>query len=306
MKRRKAGRGKGWWWGTLMLCAFLAGLLTTGIVILMPGGESRTGTVSPAQGEPAAPNEEIAQTGPATARESLPVGVSREEGPTPRLAIVVDGCGYDPTRDAEWLKFPEKVTLAIIPFGPSSRRLAQSAHERGFGVLIHVPMEPEGNVSDRTDGFRLRRDMSGEEMGALLGKMIEENPWAKGVSNHMGSAFTADPESMATFVSLLKSRKLFLLDSMTSSRSIAVKAALQGGIPAVRRDVFLDAEMQPEELRLQWKKTMAIAKEKGAAVLVCHGRRESLRTILDLVPDLEAEGVRAVTLAELLLGERSP
>lgn len=290
-----------------MLVAFLAGLLTTGIVILHPGGESGSGTtVSPAQGEPAAPSEEFAQTGPATAREPLPVGMSREEGPTPRLAIVVDGCGYDPTRDAEWLKFPEKVTLAIIPFGPSSRRLAQSAHERGFGVLIHVPMEPEGNVSDRTDGFRLRRDMSGEEMGALLGRMIEENPWAKGVSNHMGSAFTADPESMATFVSLLKSRKLFLLDSMTSSRSIAVKAALKEGIPAARRDVFLDAEMQPEELRLQWKKTVAIAKERGAAVLVCHGRRESLRTILDLVPDLEAEGVRAVTLAELLSGKRSP
>src|SRR4030066_344923 len=119
MKRRKAGRGKVWWWGPLMLGAFLAGLLTTGIVILRPGGESSTvTTVSPAQGEPAAPNEEIAQTGPATARESLPVGMSREEGPTPRLAIVVDGCGYDPTRDAEWLKFPEKVTLAIIPFGP--------------------------------------------------------------------------------------------------------------------------------------------------------------------------------------------
>jgi polysaccharide deacetylase 2 family uncharacterized protein YibQ len=307
MKRRKAGRGKVWWWGPLMLVAFLAGLLTTGIVILNPGGESGSGTtVSPAQGEPAAPNEEFAQTGPATAREPLPVGMSREEGPTPRLAIVVDGCGYDPTRDAEWLKFPEKVTLAIIPFGPSSRRLAQSAHERGFGVLIHVPMEPEGNVSDRTDGFRLRRDMSGEEMGALLGRMIEENPWAKGVSNHMGSAFTADPESMATFVSLLKSRKLFLLDSMTSSRSIAVKAALKEGIPAARRDVFLDAEMQPEELRLQWKKTMTIAKERGSAVLVCHGRRESLRTILDLIPDLEAEGVRAVTLAELLSGKRSP
>src|SRR4030067_1020929 len=231
MKRRKAGRGKVWWWGPLMLGAFLAGLLATGIVILMPGGESSTGTTfSPAQGEPAPPNEEIAQTGPAAARE------------------------------------------------------AQSAHERGFGVLIHVPMEPDGNVSDRTDGFRLRRDMSGEEMGALLGRMIEENPWAKGVSNHMGSAFTADPESMATFVSLLKSRKLFLLDSMTSSRSIAVKAALKEGIPAARRDVFLDAEMQPEELRLQWKKTMAIAKERGAAVLVCHGRRGDVRRIPDRLP----------------------
>src|SRR4030066_2256340 len=306
MERRKAGRGKVWWWGPLMLGAFLAGLLTTGIVILMPGGESGTGpTVSPAQGEPAAPNEEIAQTGPATARESLPVGMSREESPTPRLAIVVDGCGYDPPRDAEWLKFPAEVTLAIIPFGPSSRRLAQSAHDRGFGVLIHVPMEPEGSVSDRTESFRFRRGMRGEEMETLLGKMIEENPWATGASNHMGSAFTADPESMTTFVTLLKGKGLFLLDSMTTTRSVAVRAALPEGIPVARRDVFLAADMAPEEMRVQWKKTIAIAKEKGTAVLLCPGREDSLRTMLARVPDLEAEGVRAVTLTELLSPVRS-
>jgi polysaccharide deacetylase 2 family uncharacterized protein YibQ len=290
-----------------MLLAFFAGLFTTGVAVLLPGGGSRTGAFSPAQGDlpeiPVAPGGG-APTGPEPRRASPPDGALPRGADPPRLAIVVDGCGYDPTRDAEWLKFPEKITLAVIPFGPSSRRLAQSAHERGFGVLIHVPMEPEGSVSDRTETFRFRRGMSGEEMEALLGRMIEENPWATGASNHMGSAFTADPESMAAFVSLLKGKGLFFLDSLTTSRSVAIRAALQAGIPVARRDVFLDEDMKPEEVRLQWKRTVAIAKEKGTAVLLCHGRRESLRTMLDLIPDLEAEGVRAVTLAELLSLER--
>jgi polysaccharide deacetylase 2 family uncharacterized protein YibQ len=307
-ERRKGTAGKRWRWGPLMLGAFLAGLFTVGAVILMPGGENRTGAFSPARevpsAVPAAPGGG-AQNGLAPRQPFPPGGAIREEGTRPRLAIVVDDCGYDPTRDADWLKFPEKITLAVIPFGPSSRRLAQSAQERGFGVLIHVPMEPEGSVSDRTESFRLRRGMSGEEMETLLGKMIEENPWATGISNHMGSAFTADPKSMATFVSLLKRKGLSLLDTMTTSRSVAVRAALQAGIPVARRDVFLDADMEPEEMRLQWKKAIAIAKETGTAVLLCHGRRESLRTMLDLVPDLEAEGVRAVTLAELLAPVRS-
>jgi polysaccharide deacetylase 2 family uncharacterized protein YibQ len=313
MKRRKSEKGKGntgkrWRWGPLMLGAFLAGLFTIGAVILMPGGENRTGAFSPAQevpsAVPAAPGGGV-QNGMAPRQPFPPDGAVRGEGTPPRLAIVVDDCGYDPPRDAEWLKFPEKITLAVIPFGPSSRRLAQSAHERGFGVMIHVPMEPEGSVSDRTESFRLRRGMRREEMETLLDKMTEENPWATGASNYMGSAFTADPESMTTFVSLLKSKGLFLLDSMTTSRSVAVRAALQAGIPVARRDVSLDADMEPEEMRLQWKKGIAIAKEKGTAVLLCHGGRESLRTMLDLVPDLEAEGVRAVTLAELLAPVRS-
>ncbi|MGA6992527.1 MAG: divergent polysaccharide deacetylase family protein [Candidatus Deferrimicrobiaceae bacterium] len=282
-----------------MLCAFLAGLVTIGLVVLMPGGESRDRGDPTSEGEPEAPAAiSPGTTQPAT--KAVPAEV-----PTPRLAIVVDDNGYDPTRDAEWLKFPEKITLAVIPFGPSSRRLAKAAHERGFGVLIHVPMEPVSPVSDRTDGFRLRRGMGREEMDALLDRMVKENAWASGVSNHMGSAFTADPESMAVFAALLKSRGLFFLDSLTTSRSVAVQAALRAGIPVARRDVFFDTDKQLEEMRLQWKRVLSIAKKKGKAVLVCHGGKESLRAILDLVADLEAEGVRAVTLDELFAREQS-
>lgn len=308
MKRRRGGRreeesGRKLRWASLMLLAFVAGLLAIGVAVLMPGGEGGNGPESRAEADSAAPPPVSGETGDAAPAE--PETPPSEELP-PRLAIVVDDGGYDPARDAEWLKFPEKITLAVIPFGPSSRRLARSAHERGFGVLIYVPMEPEAPVSDRTEGVRLRRGMSREEMNALLGRMIEENPWATGVSNYMGSAFTADLESMATLVSLLKSRGLFFLDSVTTPRSVAVLAALRAGLPVTRRDVFLDAGIPPEEMRSRWEEAIATAKEKGKAVLVCHGRKESFRTILDLVPDLEAEGIVAVTVEELLAGRRTP
>jgi polysaccharide deacetylase 2 family uncharacterized protein YibQ len=308
MKRRRGGRrdeesGRKLRWASLMILAFLAGLLAIGVAVLMPGGEGENGPESRAQADPAAPPPVSVETAEAARAEPE---TPPSKGPAPRLAIVVDDCGYDPTRDAEWLKFPEQITLAVIPFGPSSRRLARSAHERGFGVLIHVPMEPESLVSDRTEGFRLRRGMSREEMNALLGRMIEENSWATGVSNYMGSAFTADLESMETLVSLLKSRGMFFLDSVTTPRSVAVLAALRAGLPVTRRDVFLDAGIPPEEMRSRWEEAIATAKEKGKAVLVCHGRKDSFRTILDLVPDLEAEGILAVTVDELLAGRRTP
>jgi polysaccharide deacetylase 2 family uncharacterized protein YibQ len=291
MKHRRAGRKRGdnkkrWRWGSLMLCAFLAGLLTIGAVVLMPGGESKTAARFPPQRESPSQRPDSAGDAEAGPHDQVTLTV---QPPIPRLAIVVYDCGYDPTRDAEWLKFPEKITLAIIP----------------FGVLIHIPMEPESPVSDRTERFRLRRGMSGEEMDALLGRMIRENSWASGVSNHMGSAFTADPESMAALAALLKSRGLFLLDSMTTSRSVAVSVARKAGIPVARRDVSFDADMSPEEMRRRWERAMSIAKKKGKAILLCPGRRESLQAILDLVPDLGAEGIRAVTMDDLFARKRS-
>lgn len=284
-----------------MLCAFLAGLLTIGAVVLMPGGESETAARFQPEHESPAEHPASAGEGETHPQDQVTLTV---QPPVPRIAIVVYDCGYDPTRDAEWLKFPEKITLAILPFGPSSRRLAESASARGFGVLIHLPMEPEGSVSDLTDGFRFRRGMSGKEMDALLGRMIRENSWASGVSNHMGSAFTADPKSMAVLAALLKSRGMFLLDTMTTYRSVAVSVARQAGIPVAKRDVFLEADMSSEEMRRRWERAISIAKKKGKAVLLCPGRRESLQAILDLVPDLGAEGIRAVTMDELFARKR--
>jgi polysaccharide deacetylase 2 family uncharacterized protein YibQ len=273
-----------------MAGAFLAGLLVVGVALLLPGqGNREQGPVSPLSPVPQA-----------TAPQPLPA----EPPPAlPRLAIVVDDLGYEPSRDAEWMKFPEKITVAVIPFGPSSRKVAESARARGWGVILHVPMEPENPAPDRTEGFRLRRGMTGDEMESLLARMIEDIPQAAGASNHMGSAFTADPEAMAAYVAVLGKKGLYLLDSVTTPGSVALETALRAGVPAARRDVFLDAGMNPGEMRLQWARAIAIAKEKGAAVLICHGRAETLKTILDLLPDLRKEKVQAVPLEELLQGK---
>jgi polysaccharide deacetylase 2 family uncharacterized protein YibQ len=215
----------------------------------------------------------------------------------------VDGLGYEPTRDAEWMKFPEKITVAVIPFGPSSRKVAESARTRGWGVILHVPMEPESPASDRTERFRMQRGMTAEEMESLFTRMTEDIPQARGASNHMGSAFTADPGAMAKYVSILGKKGFYLLDSVTTSRSAALDAAQRAGVPAARRDVSLDAQMKPGEMREQWEKAIAIAKEKGAAVLICHGRTETLKAILDLLPELRKEKIQPVLLEELLKGK---
>lgn len=274
-----------------MLGAFLAGLLAVGVAILLPGGER----------DPSA----SAARSPFSQAQSVEPAPPPAVGPSySRLAIVVDDLGYEPTRDAEWLKVPVKVTVAVIPFGPSSRRIAEAARSRGFGVLIHVPMEPETPTSDRTEGFRMHRGMAPGDMASLLARMLEELPWASGASNHMGSAFTADPEAMSAYAALLGSKGLYLLDSVTTPRSVALEAAQAAGIPAARRDVFLDAAMKPDEMRRQWDRAVALAREKGDAILVCHGRAETLRLILDLLPGLGSQGVRTVTVDELIAARK--
>lgn len=277
-----------------MFGAFLAGLLGVGGVFLLSG-----------PGSPPSPDAPLpaAQAPPVQPARAVPPAPAAS--PPPRLAIVVDDLGYDPSRDAEWLKFPEKITVAVLPFGPSSRQIAESARSKDWGVILHIPMEPESPASDRTEGFRIRRGMTPVAMESLLTRMFENVPQASGASNHMGSAVTADPEAMAAVASILAKKGFFLLDSLTTPGSVALEAARQAGIPAARRDVFLDAGMNAEEMRRQWERALSIAREKGTAVLVCHGRTEILRRMLELLPRLKEEKVETATLEELLR-ERAP
>src|SRR5512134_1451585 len=278
--------------GMLMVGAFLAGLLTVGALFLLPGQVDAPPSPM-ASPQPAAP-------APAQAVTAIPPPAAPR---LPRLAIVVYDLGYEPSRDAEWLKVPETITVAVIPFGPSSRKVAESARAKGWGVILHVPMEPETPASDRTERFRIRRGMSADEMESLLARMAEGLPQATGASNHMGSAVTADPEAMAAYVSVLKKKGFFLLDSVTTSKSVALKAALQGGIPAVRRDAFLDAGMNREQMMSQWNRAISIARERGTVVLICHGKIETFRMLQELLPRMKEDAVQAVTLDELLLGK---
>jgi polysaccharide deacetylase 2 family uncharacterized protein YibQ len=275
-----------------MAGAFLAGLLLVGVILIRaPEAERSTGD-NLADSSAAIPASSVASDNGAAG-----------QAPGSRLAIVVDDLGYDPVRDAEWLDFPERITVSVLPYGPSSKSFAASARTHGFGVILHVPMESEGGVVDRTEPFLLRRGMTPEEIAERVARMAADVPQANGASNHMGSAFTSDLAAMTAFAQTLKRNGYFFVDSVTSAGTVAFMAMEEAGVPAIRRDVFLDDDGRPEEMRRQWAVAIALAKERGQALLLCHSRRETRKALLELLPQLRTEGIRPVTVEELLAGQ---
>ena len=151
---------------------------------------------------------------------------------------------------------------------------------------------------------RIRREMPPEEMAERFARMAADVPQANGASNHMGSAFTSDLAAMTSFARALKRKGFFFVDSVTSAGTVGTRAMEQEGVPATRRDVFLDDDGKPEEMRRQWAAAIALAKERGEAVLLCHSRRETRKALLEMIPQLRREGIRPVTVEELLAARR--
>ena len=286
------GTGSGrrrWGWAALIAGAFLAGLAMVGVILIRAPEVERSAGDNLADSSPAIPTPTVASDNGAAG-----------PAPGPRLAIVVDDLGYDPVRDAEWLDFPARITVSILPYGPSSKSFAASARTHGFGVILDVPMESESGVADRTEPYLLRRGMTPEEISDRFGRMAAEVPQANGASNHMGSAFTSDLAAMTSFAQALKGKGFFFVDSVTSAGSVASMAMEDAGVPATRRDVLFDDDGRPDEMRRQWAVAVALAKERGEAILLCHARRETRKALLELLPQLHTEGIRPVTVEELL------
>ena len=192
----------------------------------------------------------------------------------PKLAIIMDDFGLSKQTASEVFNLDRSITIAILPHRKYSAWIAEEAHRRGHDIILHVPMEATKPLKLGEGGLYLR--MTAREIAGTLNSNIESVPLIKGVSNHMGSAFTRDRQAMSAVIAELKKQDLFFYDSITSSKSIAYKLAASQGLKALRRDVFLDDKDDPAEIEKQWNKAVEIALRTGHAIAQGHPRRNTL------------------------------
>ena len=94
---------------------------------------------------------------------------------------------------------------------------------------------------------------------------------------------------------------LFFVDSYTTPASIALELALESGVPAARRDVFLDPDRNPETLVREFARLKKIAREKGFALGIGHPDPETLKFLELELPKLSDEGCELVSLSSMVM-----
>jgi uncharacterized protein len=241
-----------------------------------------------------------------TPRDSLPgEPTAGERHPTrklphrARIALIIDDVGYASDNIDGYVGIGDKLTFSVLPFLENSETDARVLHEAGFEILIHVPMEPANYPSVNPGPGAL---LLGEPKHVIERKvlsMIEENPFAVGVNNHMGSRATRDCELMGWTIDVLKAKDLFFVDSMTTATSCAYELALENDLPAVRRDVFLDNTDSAESITGQFERLKRIARSKGIAVGIGHiNKKHTLEVLKKEIPLLEQYGIALVFASE--------
>jgi polysaccharide deacetylase 2 family uncharacterized protein YibQ len=220
--------------------------------------------------------------------------------PLPKVALIIDDVGYRLAEGERAVRLPGAVAVAVLPFGTHSVALAREADAEGKEVVLHLPMQPLAAGEDPGPGA-LEVGQTRAELAEVLAADLAAVPFARAVNNHMGSLLTQQPDLMGWLMAELRLRgPLFFVDSYTTAASVGMRAAREHGVPAVRRDVFLDADPAPAAIAAQWQRLLARARTHGAALGIGHPHAATLTLLERELPALAASGFMLVPLSALL------
>lgn len=221
---------------------------------------------------------------------------SSAAGPV-RVAIIIDDLGYNLESGKRALELPGPVAYAILPETPRGPALANEANQQGKEVLLHLPLQAlSADLPDERGGLNL--DMSRDALAKTFTSSFQSVPHAIGVNNHRGSLLTMHPGHMSWLMQEIKLQgSLFFVDSYTTERSIALEFAHEIGVPAVRRDVFLDPDKQPDTVVREFERLKSVARERGMAVGIGHPYPATLDLLQQELPRLEQEGIELISIS---------
>jgi polysaccharide deacetylase 2 family uncharacterized protein YibQ len=157
-----------------------------------------------------------------------------------QIAIVIDDFGNGMKGTEQMLQLPIKLTVAVMPFLPTTKQDAEAAHAKGHDVIVHLPMEPIRGLRSWLGPGAITTDLTDEEIRKRVEAAIADVPHAIGMNNHMGSKATQDKRVMRIVLQVCKEKGLFFLDSRTSYRTVVGKVAQEVGVITLHNDVFLD------------------------------------------------------------------
>lgn len=160
--------------------------------------------------------------------------------PIKEVAIVIDDLGNNMRGTEEILNLPIPLTVAIMPFMPSTQRDAELAHKNGHEVIVHMPMEPLTGKSSWLGPGAITSSLTDQEIRKRVEEAFDDVPYAVGMNNHMGSKITEDKRIMKIILEVCEEKGKYYLDSKTSNKSVVKELASEMSVPILENNHFFD------------------------------------------------------------------
>ncbi len=203
----------------------------------------------------------------------------------PLVAIIIDDMGYQEQLGESLIRLPVNLSFSFLPHAPFTPKLEELAFQQGRTILLHQPLEPKDKNWDPGPGTLFIGDL--EQQEKIFVNNLSLVPHAIGVNNHMGSLYTESEVEMTALLQLIAARKLFFIDSFTSSATRGYELAQKIGVQTARRHIFLDNVHESGAICSQLTDLTSRAVHWGEAIGIAHPHPETLIAIQTCLKDLE-------------------
>lgn len=218
------------------------------------------------------------------------------------LAIVIDDFGNDMEGTEEMLDLPVPLTVAVMPFLPTTEKDARLAHAKGHEVIVHMPMEPKRGKKSWLGPGAITTDLSDAEIRKRVESAIDNVPHAAGMNHHMGSKVSEDERIMRIILEVCKERNLYYLDSKTAEDSVIPKLAEELSVPFLENDLFFDHIYSEQHIYRQASKVAKNLLVEEQIIAIGHvgvTGEEVVSALRSYIPRYKKEA-ELVTLSQLI------
>lgn len=221
--------------------------------------------------------------------------------PRPRIGIVILDLGLSSAATEAALQgLPPAVTLAFSPYAENLANWLNLARASGHEALLGLPMEP-ANFPARDPGPRtLLTSLSPRENLDRLDWVLSRVSGYVGVTNNMGSRFTASAEALRPVLTTLRDRGLIFVDARTTPRSVAASLATSLGLPRAINDRLIDQQAARAGIDAMLADVEKVARETGSAVAMGQPYPVTFERLAAWLPTLEGKGIALAPITALL------
>lgn len=210
----------------------------------------------------------------------------------PRISIIISEMGMSPSATRSTIQnLPGAITLSFNPYARNLQSWAEQARAAGHEVLLQLPMEPFGYPKNDPGDHSLLTSLTDRENLNRLEWMLGRFTGYSGVTNQMGSKFTAATEDIKPILEVIKSRGLLFIDGRTSAKSVAGQLAGKTGIPVAINNRFLDHKADRATIDARLKDLERIARYTGTAVGIGYPYPVTLERINIWAQSLARKGI---------------
>jgi len=185
------------------------------------------------------------------------------------MAVVIDDMGRDLNATQEFLTLDADLTFSVLPHARYTRATLEALRKGGREFILHLPMMPVDSASITDEPVVVGLD---GPLQTTTEACLNRVPGAVGLNNHMGSKLSQDPRAMTKLMSIIKQKRLWMLDSRTTHASVICQIARSLRVPCLERDVFLDDPPQAAAVQSKLKAALHTARQRGWSIAIGHPR----------------------------------